>query len=353
MKAEPIKLKNPALNGAGLRTQANVINIFYKILKGEEKMEKRVSLILMFLSSILFMAAAGSGAILNVPADYPTIQAAVDAAGAGDAVIIAVGTYTGDGNRDIDPNGKAVTIRSTEPNDPEIVAATVIDCNGSSAEPHRGFYFHHGEDGDSVVNGLTITNGYAEEGGGISCGLSNPAITNCIFSGNSARTGGSMANYRSSPAITNCSFTGNSAKSGGAMWNKRGNPAITNCIFSSNSVEGDGGVMYNDYLSKPAVSNCTFNNNSADRGGAMYNYVNNSAITNCTFTGNSARREGGAICDWGIRGFGRGRRCDSQLREQSHCNKLYIQRQFGRMWRRRCDVEPRRQYRYNKLHIQR
>jgi hypothetical protein len=29
MKAEPIKLKNPALNGAGLRAQADVINIFF------------------------------------------------------------------------------------------------------------------------------------------------------------------------------------------------------------------------------------------------------------------------------------------------------------------------------------
>ncbi|MHC4762923.1 MAG: hypothetical protein ACYS71_06070, partial [Planctomycetota bacterium] len=78
-------------------------------------MEKRVSLIPVILLSVLFMAAAGSGAILNVPADYATIQAAVEAAGAGDAVIIAVGTYTGDGNRDIDPNGKAITIRSTDP----------------------------------------------------------------------------------------------------------------------------------------------------------------------------------------------------------------------------------------------
>jgi hypothetical protein len=33
--------------------------------------------------------------------------------------------------RDIDPNGKAITICSIDPNDPNIIAATIIDCNGA------------------------------------------------------------------------------------------------------------------------------------------------------------------------------------------------------------------------------
>ena len=46
------------------------------------------------------------------PADFTNIQAAIDDANHGDTVEVRPGTYTGDGNRDIDFLGKAITIRS-------------------------------------------------------------------------------------------------------------------------------------------------------------------------------------------------------------------------------------------------
>ena len=48
----------------------------------------------------------------NAPADFSTIQAALDASWDGDTIIVRDGTYTGAGNRDIDFNGKAVHLRS-------------------------------------------------------------------------------------------------------------------------------------------------------------------------------------------------------------------------------------------------
>ncbi|MHC4500820.1 MAG: LamG-like jellyroll fold domain-containing protein, partial [Planctomycetota bacterium] len=94
---------------------------------------------------VLISLVIGTEGELYVPAQYGRIQAAIDAAVNGNTVVVLPGTYTGEGNRDIDFLGKAITVRSIDPNDPNIVAATIIDCNGTEDDPHRGFYFHSGE----------------------------------------------------------------------------------------------------------------------------------------------------------------------------------------------------------------
>ncbi len=107
------------------------------------------------LGSALALGGGSSfAAIIHVPADYPTIQAGIDAAVDGDEVLVADGVYTGDGNRDLDFHGKPITVRSNfgRPN-------CIIDCDGTVEEPHRGFYFHSGETADSVAQGFRIRNG--------------------------------------------------------------------------------------------------------------------------------------------------------------------------------------------------
>ncbi len=62
---------------------------------------RRVRIVLSFCCVWGFIGAAAAGT-LRVPADYPTIQAAIDAAQPGDEVVIADGVYTGAGNKDLD-----------------------------------------------------------------------------------------------------------------------------------------------------------------------------------------------------------------------------------------------------------
>lgn len=69
--------------------------------------------------------------------DYGTIQEGINAAVNGDTVVIAPGTYTGSSNKNLDFGGRAITVRSTDPNDASVVAATIIDCQYSG----RGFFF--------------------------------------------------------------------------------------------------------------------------------------------------------------------------------------------------------------------
>jgi len=239
---------------------------------------------------------------ISVPAQCPTIQDAIDNSWDGGTVWVADGTYTGDGNRDIDFRGRAITVRSES--GPE---KCIIDCNGTEADSHRGFYFHSGEDANSVLDGFTITNGYVAGswyvgiGGAIFCEGSGPTIANCTITENSAGwDGGGINNINSSPTIINCTFSENSAvgNDGGAINNENSSPTITSCAFSGNSAYDWGGAIRNILYSHPTITNCSFAGNSSDDGGAMFYYDGSSpAIIHCTFAGNSARNGNALACD--------------------------------------------------------
>ena len=184
-------------------------------------------------------------------ADFSTIQAAIYDANNGDTVVVADGRYAGQGNRDIDFLGKAITVRSE--NGPE---RCIVDCNGSEGEPHRGFIFQSGEDPNSVVAGLTITNAYAQLGAAIVCHLSSsPTISGCVIKGNSAEwyyeggagiwTVGHYSRSVCSPIIRNCVITENI---GAGI-----------CLYGGGSPLGGTCEQYRAY---PVVANCTITNNS-------------------------------------------------------------------------------------------
>jgi len=287
---------------------------------------KKLITICLIAAVILTATDQAQAATLNVPSDYLTIQAAINAAVNGDEVVVANGTYTGTGNRDIDFFGKAITVCSE--NGPE---NCIIDCQGSIGDEHRGFYFHSGEGENSLISGFTIRNGQTNNGGGICCMRSSPTITNCIISDNkaggwgggidcrdssptiidctisgnaasvapsSATGGGGINCIDSSPTIINCTISGNTSTTGGGIGCMRSSPTIINSTISSNtSTHSDGGIGCYWY-SSPTITNCIITGNTAKYWGGGINCYESSSpiITNCIITGNTAKYWGGGIC---------------------------------------------------------
>jgi predicted outer membrane repeat protein len=254
-----------------------------------------------------------TGNAIYVPSELPTIQAAIDASNDYDTVIVEPGTYTGDGNRDLNMHGKKVVVISQD--GPE---TTIIDCQGSASDRHRAFYFSEQEDNNSVVDGFTITGGYAlhesddYKGGAVFINNASPLIKNCIFDSNFAsRTGGAIHVNYSSVQLQDCVFSNNESTHGGAIYingnlNKMDsiaygtfNPAISDCVFYDNYGSGYGGGIYYQYNNIDlTIENCLFHNNTADNGGALADGgTSNVSMTNCTLAGNSAP-EGSAYGSW-------------------------------------------------------
>ncbi len=261
-----------------------------------------------YLISVIFVLSVVINSALaetrHVPAEHTTIQGAIDACVDGDTVIVAPGTYTGDGNRDIDFKGKAIIVRGSDPNDPDIVAGTIIDCEGTEADPHRGFYFHSEEGADSELAGLTIMNGYGPHearangysaGGGLAI-LSDPSITLCVVSHNYAQAygGGVYIGPFSETIVSHCSIRNNSVGSygGGIYCHPDPKATIFNCVISYNMAMAYGGGINsgaNDRSNVLTVAHCTITNNWGKRHSGGIGSSSAVTVRNCIIWDNKSQ----------------------------------------------------------------
>ncbi len=257
--------------------------------------------VVMISVCLTFIVGVAYGEIIYVPGDYPTIQAGIDAASSGDTVLVADGTYTGRGNKNLDLNGKSITV--TSENGPWL---TTIDCEGRG----RGFYFHSGETSSSVVSGFTITNGSIRingRGGGISCvNSSSPTIEYNIIAGNSASWGGGgIYCNSSSPTIRYNEITGNSAGWGGGIGciTSSSPTIIGNTITNNEAPSYDGGGIYSRASSPTIIGNEISGNRAGSAGppvggwggGGIFCINTSSMIQNNIITDNLAAYDGGGI----------------------------------------------------------
>jgi outer membrane protein assembly factor BamB len=245
---------------------------------------------IVILASLMLAVVSQADIIIvddDGPADFNNIQAAIDDSNDGDIIFVFPGTYTGPGNRDIDFAGRGITVQSVAPQDAHIVAATVIDCEGQG----RGFNFNSGEDANSVLNGLTITNGYADYGGGIRCQGGSPTIVNCTVSACSAsQDGGGLFGC---DGVENCIVSKNTAGRNGGGMARCYRP--TNCIIRGNWASQNGGGLFESCDPFSCIVSC---NTAAVNGAGIYEQDEcDGVIINCTIGWNTALSgQGGGIC---------------------------------------------------------
>ena len=111
-----------------------------------------------FTLALLLMTPFILAQQLAVPGEYPTIQAAIDAAVGGDTIIVDEDTY----NENINFMGKAITVASKFilDGDTSHISKTIIDgSQPTNPDTASTVLFISGEDEDSRLIGFTITGG--------------------------------------------------------------------------------------------------------------------------------------------------------------------------------------------------
>ena len=241
--------------------------------------------------------------------DAPTIQAAMDSAQAGDAVILEGGTYY---EHDIRlKSGVLLTSVTGQP-----------DCAVIDAGTDGGVMSGVNLGPDTRIVGITLTHGVAPcqddgygnlvcFGGGMFLLRATLTIVNCVFADNITSVGPSQAIgrgggiycYESYLTLTDCTFDGNMSQAGGGMYCEVSTVHLTGCRFYDNVAEWDGGGLHS-FRSNFTLTGCVFMRNSAlggrGMGGGVYAHVwsgetNESTIDNCTFSANYAALSGAGV----------------------------------------------------------
>ena len=248
---------------------------------------------------------------------YYFIQDAIDQALSQDTIKVSQSTFY----ENIVFGDLDITLTSTNPDDPCVVAATVIHGGGSGT-----CLRFLASDCDIEVTGFTITGGYARVGAGIRCVGASPKIVKCKIKDNNAiywgagifivdssgtvvliecefennsssRYGGAIfVNSVDIVEINSCSFINNTAYDyGGALYGSGTTITFTNCLLSGNSAPQGGGAIYLGGGTSTITNSTFYNNETTGNGGGLFNDNSNPSISNCIFSENTAGVSGDQI----------------------------------------------------------
>ncbi len=251
-------------------------------------------------------------ATLQVPTDYDTIQAAIDASEDGDSIVIQPGHYT----ENLLIEGLDIILTSTDPTDPSVVAATVVDgqemgtviiiTNGSTA----------------TVTGLTITGGTGTAdpeapedyylAGGIMVSHSSPIISHnritenripeeVVIPGQGGRDtrievtgiGGGIGCYFSQATIQDNEIFNNKASFGGGIYCGQGAAEVHRNVFYGNQALHGAAVLTE--FDQAVLGNNLVHHNQATGVAGGFAIIAGATVVNNTLVANSSDQGGSQV----------------------------------------------------------
>jgi parallel beta-helix repeat protein len=280
---------------------------------------------------LLSVTAASYAAVIHVPADQSTIQAAINAAQNGDTVLVAPGTYF----ENINFSGKAIRVTSSSGYALTIIdgidnyqSVVTFDTGEGLNSILDGFTIQHGS-GTSYGGGVSISNASptvsrnviknnscGPGGGGVGLSFSSALIENNVISNNtltlSGAGGGGIVVVGGAPQIVGNTIENNTAPigdGGGVMLMGESSPTLQNNIIRGNVTAGlhpftfGGGVYIESSNNALLVQNLIYNNIAGQGSGIYFNIgsVNTgSVLVNNTIVGTSSSSQGSAVYTTGL-----------------------------------------------------
>lgn len=238
--------------------------------------------ILSALVVLLISASPALAGTLNVPADYPTIQSAINAAVDGDTIQVAEGTYY----ETLWWGSKAIALVGAG------AEITIIDAGGSGQclrmvnvpETAR-------------VEGLTFTGGAAAWGPGMSLTGSSPTLADNIITGNSSSGGvGGVSVIEGAPVLLNNIISHNSTDGmAGGIWIWDSSATLTGNTIAHNSAGTSSGGIRVTYSVAILRDNVICYNSARNTGGGLSAYRSSVTLTGNVISDNSCDIEGGGV----------------------------------------------------------
>jgi hypothetical protein len=252
------------------------------------------------LISISLMCVSVCATIINVPGDYLTIQAGINASSNYDTVLVQPNIYF----ENIDFNNRSIVLGSLflTTGDTSYISSTIIDGASSGSVVTVSL----NEDHPAAIVGLTLQNGSATNGGAIYFHTYGITLSNLIVRSNTASNqGGGIYIWPLFAAqnvyIDNCTISDNSSGAeGGGIYAQSGANCtlhITDCLIENNYGINRGGGVFSSI--RTVAASTIFDGDSVmgafplGLGGGFWGESNVFTLDSCTFVGNFAVKGGG------------------------------------------------------------
>jgi hypothetical protein len=208
--------------------------------------------------------AATTRSVCPTGCTYPTIQSAIDAAGADDTILIGKGRYV----ENLDTEGKKITLQGSGR------GGVILDGNG------KGTVITIAGRKRVTVSDVTITRGFGDGGGIAVRELGQLNLRHSIIVSNHSTTSGGGVNWagaeppqQTTLTIYDCTITDNDAVgSGGGLSVDEEAVAvdIRNSTFSRNTAQAGGGIsMGTDFLQTTITNTSIFQNTATGVAGGL------------------------------------------------------------------------------------